>query len=363
MKIRQLKYLFVFTVPVSALISFNAGAGAVDPGADALGSSVLWAYAPLIYAFAIIPVFELLVPFFGRNLTDSEAQLARRDVFYDTLLLILVPVQFGLLWMFLNSLEGVQVGSALWWGRVSGMGVMCVTIGINVGHELGHRPQRSLRLAAQALLASSLYLHFFIEHNRGHHRDVGTHNDAGTARKWEVLYLFWLRALPSVWRGAWRLEAKRLRRAGRSPWSWSNQMLQFQAVHILLVLFVLAAFGLEALLSFVVAALIGILLLETVNYIEHYGLMRKKVSEHRYEPVKPEHSWNSNHLMGRLLLFELSRHSDHHHCPEKPYPTLSHKDDAPQMPTGYPGMMMLSLIPPLWFFVMHRALKRLGRML
>jgi alkane 1-monooxygenase len=105
------------------------------------------------------------------------------------------------------------------------------------------------------------------------------------------------------------------------------------------------------------SACIGFLLLETVNYIEHYGLQRKKTAE-GYERAMPEHSWNSSHILGRLMLFELSRHSDHHYLASRKYQVLRHHEDAPQMPTGYPGMMILSLIPPLWFSVMHKRMER-----
>ena len=340
-----LKYLFVLTVPISAVISFTC------EGA--------WAFAPLIYAFAIVPSVELFFPVGGKNLTATEQKWVESSSFFDVLLFMMVPIQWGLLLLFFLSIQEVDPWTSLWWGRVSGMGVMSVTIGINAGHELGHRASRRHQLAAQALLASTLYLQFFIEHNRGHHRDVGTFGDAGTARRGEIVFLFWLRAIPSVWRGAWRLESARLKRAKQPIWSRHNLMLRFQAVHAVLLLSVWQVFGPAVLAGFVLASIIGVLFLETVNYIEHYGLTRSKVSANRYESVAPEHSWNSNHAMGRLLLFEVSRHSDHHHLPGKPYPTLSHIEEAPQMPTGYPGMMILALVPPLWFMVMHRTLRRL----
>lgn len=345
MKLNRLKYLFVYTVPVSAVLSFT-GEG-------------LWAFAPLIYAFGLVPVFEFLLPANGRNLSQAERNWVENSRFFDVLLFVMLPVQWCLLVLFFVSIQGLDPWTALWWGRVSGMGVMSVVVGINVAHELGHRPGRLHQLASQGLLLSTLYLQFFIEHNRGHHRDVGTHGDPGTARKWEVLFLFWLRALPTVWRGAWQLEAARLKRTKQPLWSHHNQMIRFQLTQVALVLVVWQLFGVDVLIGFGLASLFGILQLETVNYIEHYGLTRKKVSKFRYEAVRPEHSWNSNHTVGRLLLFEISRHSDHHHLPGKPYPTLNHVEDAPQMPTGYPGMILMALVPPLWFWVMHRQIRRL----
>ena len=112
-------------------------------------------------------------------------------------------------------------------------------------------------------------------------------------------------------------------------------------------------------LCFVASAVYGFLLLETVNYIEHYGLRRKKNEFGAWEKTLPIHSWNSNHAFGRILLFELTRHSDHHYIANRPYQTLRHFDESPQMPTGYPGMMVISLIPPLWFYIMGKEIKKL----
>lgn len=116
-------------------------------------------------------------------------------------------------------------------------------------------------------------------------------------------------------------------------------------------------FGTMSALLFVLAAFMGGLLLETVNYIEHYGLSRNPTTEEQYERVQPHHSWNSNHIIGRLMLFELSRHSDHHYLASRKYQILRSFDNAPQMPTGYPGMILLSLFPPLWFKIMHQQIK------
>jgi len=135
-------------------------------------------------------------------------------------------------------------------------------------------------------------------------------------------------------------------------------MLQFQILQLLVIIGIYFAFGGTILLYFIGAAITGILLLETVNYIEHYGLRRKQTADGKYERAMPAHSWNSNHVIGRLMLFELSRHSDHHYLASRKYQILRHHDNAPQMPTGYPGMMILSLFPPAWFYVMHKAIKK-----
>jgi alkane 1-monooxygenase len=137
-------------------------------------------------------------------------------------------------------------------------------------------------------------------------------------------------------------------------------MIQFHFIQLAFVALIFFVFGWLATLYFIVAAILGILLLETVNYIEHYGLMRKEIADGKYERAMPEHSWNSDHPIGRIMLFELSRHSDHHYLASRKYQTLRHHGNSPQMPTGYPGMMILSLFPPAWFLVMNKKVKKLS---
>jgi len=239
--------------------------------------------------------------------------------------------------------------------------VMLGGIGINVAHELGHRQTRHEQFMAKALLLPSAYMHFFIEHNRGHHKNVSTHEDPASSRFNETLYHFWVRSVVFSFVSAWNLEKKRLQRAKAPVWSLKNEMIRFQLIQLIFWAIILLTFGWQATLLYTVAAIIGFLMLETVNYIEHYGLARKKVSENRYERVEPVHSWNSNHVVGRIMLFELSRHSDHHFKPAKKYQILEHHDHSPQMPTGYPGMMLLSAVPPLWFHVMNPRISKIRK--
>jgi alkane 1-monooxygenase len=200
-------------------------------------------------------------------------------------------------------------------------------------------------------------MHFFIEHNRGHHKHVSTDLDPASSRYGETVYAFYGRTIFGSYRSAWQLEAERLKKKQLPFWSLKNEMLNFQLIQLILILLIGLVFGLTTLLFFIVGAFIGILLLETVNYIEHYGLRRKQKGE-SYERTMPIHSWNSNHPLGRLILLELSRHSDHHYMASRKYQILRHFDESPQMPTGYPGMLLLSLVPPLWFKVMHKRIEQ-----
>jgi alkane 1-monooxygenase len=211
---------------------------------------------------------------------------------------------------------------------------------------------------AKFLLLSSLYMHFFTEHNKGHHKRVAIPEDPSSARYNEPVYTFYIRTVVFSYLSAWHIANDEMRKKNLPVFHWKNEMIQFHLVEALFIGLLIALFGITITGYFILAAVIGFLLLETVNYIEHYGLQRKKTGEGRYERAMPEHSWNSDHTLGRLMLFELSRHSDHHYLASRKYQLLRHHDEAPQMPTGYPGMMLLSLIPPAWFYVMNKKIKQ-----
>ena len=240
------------------------------------------------------------------------------------------------------------------------MGLMCGVYGINIAHELGHRTTRWERDLSRALLLSSLYMHFIIEHNRGHHRRVATPEDPASARFGENIYFFWVRTILFSFVSAWRIEIARLRKERKAPFGLHNEMIRFLLIEALLLISIGGLFGSHVLLYFVMAAAIGILLLETVNYIEHYGLGRKPNERGLYGRVAHTHSWNSDHVIGRMMLFELTRHSDHHYKASKKYQVLQSMEEGPQLPTGYPGMMLLTLVPPLWFRVVDPIVLRLS---
>lgn len=212
---------------------------------------------------------------------------------------------------------------------------------------------------SKALLLTSQYMHFFIEHNRGHHKNVSTPKDPATSRYGEAVYVFWFRSVLMGYISAWKLEIHRLAKKKQHWFHWSNEMIWYFIIQFLLLIGILVIFNLQTTLLYLASAIIGILLLETVNYIEHYGLQRQIRSDGSYHNVLPLHSWNSNHPLGRVILFELSRHSDHHSNASRKYQILRHFDESPQLPAGYPGMMVLSLFPPIWFMIMNKNLKKL----
>jgi alkane 1-monooxygenase len=225
-------------------------------------------------------------------------------------------------------------------------------VAINLAHELGHQSSRAERLLAKLALAPSAYGHFFVEHNRGHHVRVATPEDPASARYGESFYRFYPRCVLGGVASAIELEGRRLRDAGRSFWHPSNELLQGWAMTLVLWGALTAWLGWIVLPFLLAQAIYGSSLLELVNYVEHYGLCRRRGADGRYERCRPEHSWNSNHLVSNLVLYQLQRHSDHHAHATRSYQALRHFDDAPQLPSGYMGMILLAYVPPLWFRVM-----------
>ena len=329
------KYFFFLTVPLVGYVSII--------------SSGWMSFGLLIYAFLVVPLLELAFTPDRQNLNNEEQLNLKSQKRFDLLLYSVLPFYAGLLMVFLDIQTNSQVGV----GQLLSFGILCGVMAINAGHELGHRHNGFERGIGEALLILSLQSHFLPYHNHGHHRNVATPNDPATAKKNEPIYVFWFRSQIGSYVAAWRIEWQRLSRKGKPTLSLGNRMVRYTLLQAVLITTIYWIYGGAILLNFFLVCVIGALLLETVNYIEHYGLLRAQDSQGKYERVTPMHSWNSDHILGRLLLFELSRHSDHHANPGKPYQILSSFDNSPQMPTGYPGMMLLSLIPPIWFRIMN----------
>ena len=307
-----------------------------------------------IVIFVIVPLADLIIGIDTSNPPDEMIEELENDKYYRYVTFAFLPLQYAgfIVAMYLIGTTDWpvvdKIGMAISIGCVGG-------IAINTAHELGHKREKEERWLGKIALAQTAYGHFFIEHNRGHHRRVATPDDPASARRGETVYAFWLRSITGSFASAWHLEAERLRNLGRSPWSLDNQMLVFQLVQAAAILVVGVLAGPAALGAWLVASLGGALLLETVNYIEHYGLSRGRAEHGGWERVRPEHSWNTNRPGGRAFLFDLTRHSDHHAHATRPYAILRHHDEAPEMPFGYPAMILIALVPPLFFAILDPA--------
>jgi alkane 1-monooxygenase len=322
----------------------------------ATGLGVFWFYGPFL-VFAVFPPLDLLLGMDATNPPDDVVKWLEQDRYYRWCTYLYIPIQYaGLvfacwLWAYgrLSTLD--SIGLALTVAMVSG-------IAINTAHELGHKRASLERWLSRIALAQSGYGHFFIEHNRGHHVRVATPEDPASARLGESFYAFLPRTVIGSLSSAWELERVRLRRVGAATFGPRNDILTAWSMTVLLFAALVAVFGLVVLPYLVIQAVIGFCLLEVVNYLEHYGLLRQRREDGRYERTRPEHSWNSNNTASNVLLYHLQRHSDHHANPIRRYQALRHVDEAPQLPTGYAGMILLAVIPPLWRRVMdHRVLE------
>lgn len=305
---RDFKYFAAYTIPILAIVGLYVGG--------------IWTFGSLIMGFVLIPIIE---PIIGQSDTNLPAEVASSKLsnrLFDVLLYLNAPLIYGAIVLFGWQWIHADLSTFEWVGNTASLGIVLGASGINVAHELGHRKSKFERFLAKALLLPSHYMHFYIEHNRGHHKNVATDLDPASARRNEWIYAFWVRSTVMSYISAWKLEAKRLNKTGQSVYSLHNEMIRFQLIQLayLVVLFlVLNPLGASLL---IVAGVIGFLLLETINYIEHYGLRRKPTSEHSFERVKPKHSWNSNYEMGRIMLYELTRHADHHYLAVKKYQVL-----------------------------------------
>jgi alkane 1-monooxygenase len=346
MVIRPLLILLPWTVPLGALVC------------ELLGGE--WTFAVIVWILVVLPFVDAVGGLDTAPLVHEHADRGGWELGWRLLLWLWVPVQVGfvLVGLVRTSQETVSTLESL--AAAWSVGMLGGAIGFTVAHELMHGG-RGERVLAELLMTLTSYPHFCIEHMRGHHRYVATSQDPATARLGESLYTFLPRCIGGSLASAWSLEVRRLARRNRSPWTHQNRMLR----HLLALAIVCTAIGLlfghRGLLFFASQSLVAIILLETINYVQHYGLVRRELSPGHYEPIGPQHSWNSSHRVSNAFLFNLGRHPDHHCRGNRPYQALRHHESAPQLPAGYPTLFLLSLCPPLWQRVMDGRVQKWRR--
>lgn len=318
--------------------------------AQATGWPLFYWFAPL-FIYTVIPFLDWVIGTDASNPPESAVATLERDRYYRVLVYIAVLIEYGIfIWGFAMIANGglawyEQLGLAISIGGVTG-------VSINTAHELGHKTDPFERWLSKLALAPVAYGHFFVEHNRGHHVRVATPEDPASARFGETFWEFLPRTVFGSLRSAWDLEKKRLARSGHGPWTWRNDNLQSWAMTLVLYGALIAWLGWAIVPFLVIQAVYGFSLLESVNYVEHYGLCRQKQPDGRYERCQPHHSWNSNHIVTNLFLYHLQRHSDHHANPTRSYQSLRHFDESPQLPSGYASMILVAYVPWLWFRLM-----------
>ena len=332
---RVLPFFIVFTVPAMLALGVELGG--------------IWTIVPLLLTFVGVPLLDILLAENRDNPDEAEGH----NKLFDLPILLWVPVELATTVFVLWRLSEGSYTTAEVLGLIVSLGVINGAGGINIAHELMHRKGKLHRACAEILMTNVTYTHFCVEHILGHHRHVATPEDAATSRFGETVYRFLPRTVFYSLTSAWRLEKGRCAKKKIAWWSLRDRRTRYSLVLVGVYAGVFLAFGPLGVLAFAAQGVIAFLLLEVINYIEHYGLARKKLASGRYERVLPKHSWNSPHLVSNWYLFNLARHSDHHYLASREYDRLRHHADAPQLPTGYAGMVILALFPPLWFRVMN----------
>ena len=312
-------------------------------------------FFPLVFFYVFVPLLDFWVGEDTNNPPESEVPKLERDGYYRAITYATIPVLwvaviFNCIFLCTHTLSIWE-----WLATVISTGSV-LGFGLNVSHELGHKLGTVPRKIALLNTALGAYGHFSIEHNRGHHRHVSTPEDPASSKMGENIYQFACREIPGAARRAWHLEADRLKRMGRSAWHPDNEILQALSLTALVYGTLIYFYGLPMLVVLVPVALWGAFQLTSANYVEHYGIQRLKTAQGTYESCKPHHSWNSNHLVSNLVLFQLQRHSDHHTHPGRCYQSLRDFPNLPRLPSGYFGMFFLAYIPPLWYWVMDPLL-------
>ncbi len=335
-----LPFGFVYLLPLSAALGLYFGGP--------------WVLAPWMFIFGFTPIADAILTVDEKNATDAEMAKRDRNPIYKFWLYLFLPVQVALmgavLWMGQN-------GALTAWetiGAASSVALIAGGGGITIAHELMHRPGKFDRALAELLMTIVSYPHFCVEHVYGHHKNVSTPNDPGSAAKGANLYGFLPKTLIGSVVSAWKIETKRVNRPGVKIRFWEDKRVRMPLMVAAFWGAVAGFFGPLGFALMILWSAIAILLLETINYVEHYGLARRQREDGRYERVQPEHSWNSPHRLTGYYLFALPRHADHHYAANRPYWKLRHMPEGPQLPAGYATMVLVALVPPLWFAVMDK---------
>lgn len=327
----------------------------MGPALYLLTDNPAWLWGSLALFYFVVPLLDRLLGEDLSNPPEAVVPKLEADSYYRYITFAVVPM----LWFgFVFNTVFLATHALPWfhWLAVVVTTGSILGFGLNLGHELGHKKGLLDRRLAIITLALGAYGHFCVEHNRGHHRHVATPEDPASSRMGENIYRFLFREMPGAFFRAWDLECERLERLGKSDWSLENEVVQGGLITFALYATLIALYGVVMIPILLVVAFWGAFQLTSANYIEHYGLVRRKLANGRYEQCQPHHSWNSNHIISNLLLFHLQRHSDHHAHPTRSYQSLRDFPGVPTLPSGYFGMYLAAYVPPLWFRIMNPRL-------
>ena len=323
----------------------------------AVGRGGWWSLLPVLVLYAGLPLGDALLGLSGHAHSDEETARLSENRAFRLITWLWVPVQVALVVWTVGRFANLPLTPLERFGLIASVGTVTGGIGITYAHELVHRPGRFELALGDVLLAFVTYPHFAIEHVYGHHRHVATPIDPVTARRGEGLYRFMLRAIPGSVAHAWAIEVERADRNEKPVFNARNRMVRYAVTLLLLYAAVAWIWGVLGVVALAGQSIVAVSLLETINYIEHYGLVRAEIEPGRYERVSARHSWDSNRRFSNWLLINLARHADHHLLASKRYQLLDPTDAAPQLPAGYGTMLLVAMVPPLWRRVMDPRLE------
>ena len=312
-----------------------------------------WSVSPFIWVFILVPIIDLVLPY----LSKQDADL-KENVLHNFFILIILPcilflIVFGLM-VVSDSTISILVAAALG----AAVGMSGGSIGITTAHELIHRQNKYMRGIGVLLLVLCCYGHFRIEHVYGHHKHVATKEDPATARRGENFYFYFIRCVINSVISSWNIEKNILDKKNINTLSLQNRMLHYFVLEIIFLFIAFFIAGINGLVFVLFHSFVSVILLELVNYIQHYGLERK-MHNGKYERFTDHHSWNSRHISANWSTFNLGLHAEHHQSASKHYPLLSQEEKVIEMPANYSIMLIMALIPPLWFFVMDKKINKL----
>lgn len=350
--LRKLGFFSAFTLPLLSIGGYYLGGW--------------WNFSSIIFTYLFLPLADWLIGKDSKNPDEHNISELSEERFYRFITYAWVYVQVAIIVWGAYVFAYGYIGEWYWKiGFLLGIANVTGGVGITVAHELGHKNTPIEQFYAKVLLMTVCYMHFFIEHNKGHHVWVATPKDPATSRRGESFYRFYFRTVLGSFMSALTIEKERLSRKNISVWSFKNDMVWFSILPFVFcglltagLYFYTGQFSSGVIIFFFLQSILAFSLLEAVNYIEHYGITRNEIGNGRYERVNPLHSWNANHLVTNFYLFQLQRHSDHHANASRRYQVLRHFDESPQLPQGYPAMILLALVPPLWFRVMDNRLEK-----
>ena len=305
--------------------------------------------------FCLLPILDFVLPQDWLNPTKQQEKELEDKISFKVPLYLTVVLDWVLIGFIIHKLQAhPEMDLVYWIGMLFGASISSA-INFMSAHELVHKHDLLGQVVGTSSLVKSFYMHFYIEHIYGHHRNVGTPKDPATSRYNESFWKFLPRTMIGSWKSAWNYEKRRLLEIeGLSThWSYQNRMLWFLVSYFLIPIPFYFYGGITGLIVLFISGVVSIIYFEGINYIEHYGLERKQIGPDQWEKVDIRHSWNAPHRMTNYLLFKLQRHSDHHENSYKPYQTLASYDLSPQLPNGYALCVMMAFYPPIWFKVMN----------